>query len=143
MSNAFDVHIVPWEFTGTIDAGTLAMPVFRVPTDALGGGITILDGRAVANSTMAVGSCPNFLLGTCGTGATISFGAAIASNYLGTVATSGFTSLVEQTWTITTPFVDAGNHVVINAGAPLANAGTFYANGKIVVKGYISYVMGK
>jgi hypothetical protein len=139
-----EVHVVPFEFTGTVDAGTSTFAIFRAPLAATGGGISIVAGGASSPSTMAVGSCPNLELVKSPVGGTLTtLNGTIASNWLGTVATNGFTASIVQTWTIATPFVDAGEYVCIKYGSPLANAGTAYANGKVNVKGYISYVMGR
>ena len=45
---------------GTIDVGTVQILAFPVPTDALGGGITITQAYAHATGTIAAASAPQF-----------------------------------------------------------------------------------
>lgn len=86
--------------------------MFQAPTDAIGGGITIVGAKAVTNATLA------------GAGTTFTYQLLTYSN-AGTPAVSGtittvigsatqWTAAVPQAFTISDGFVDAGEYVVID-----------------------------
>lgn len=120
MAEQFDVHIV------VLPIGSLTntfRPGFKVP--ATGGGITILSAHA-QNPAAGTVSLNLVTLGTAGTAVD------------GTIATKGsavYSATVPQAFTVSTPFVDAGDWV----GVEEKNVGTTNAAATVS----IAYVMGK
>jgi hypothetical protein len=115
---------------GTVAVGTTYAPAFKVPTDANGGGITILAAGVASQFAIAAGSAPVFELVYLGSTSAI-------AGTLGTCAAGAFTAGTVKELTITTAFIDAPYYVAFKVGGTAVNGDQLCANG------YITYVMGR
>jgi hypothetical protein len=115
---------------GTIAVGTAWIPVFRVPSAATGGAITVIDAGEVIKNAVAAASAPTFEL--------VTFGTNSAPN--GTVGTltadTAYTAGTVRTLTINTAAVQPTYWVGWKVKGTAVNADTIQAFG------YITYVMG-
>lgn len=110
MSAISDVHNVTFPHTtsGTIAAGTTNYYVFRSPTAANGGGITILNAYVTEHLTAhAAGSAPTYRLLTYSGGGT----PAVAGTIAGTLAVTSVGT--PHAFTVSTAFVNANQWVVL------------------------------
>jgi hypothetical protein len=116
---------------GTPTVGTSNIFAFWVPTDALGGGITITRVAYASNIAIGAGSAPNYTL--------VSLGTDSATN--GTIATAigsaAFTAGTPRVGTVASAFVDGAYGVAIqwaqtavSADYPVLNASIQYVMGK-------------
>lgn len=116
---------------GTLAIGTSNIFAFWVPTDAVGGGITVTRVSYSSNEAIAAASAPNFELVSLGTNAAVN----------GTIATAigsaAFTAGTPRTGTIASAFVDAGYGVAVrwiqtaaNADSPRLTANIQYVTGR-------------
>ena len=127
-----EVHNVCVNLTnGTLAVGTSNVVAFFVPTDAVGGGITVTKVGYASNDAIAAASAPVF---TC-----VSLGTNSAIN--GTIATStgsvAWTAGTLKAGTLSTTFIDAGYGVAFTR---IQTA----VNGDIpVVTGFVQYLMGR
>ena len=133
MSNAFDVNFVSFAVTGgTHTEGLGTIPVvgsallFKAPSDALGGGITILEAQISSEN----GGLGTFALLTSSTYGTKNINGTITSSF----GTSSMGAGSAYDFTISDGFVDADEWVV------LSKSGSLVYPGGIVS---IAYVMGK
>lgn len=126
MSSTFDVKIAT-PSAGAISNGT--RPLFKVPTDAEGGGITILSAEVCQGGST---NSSLILVTLDSTGTTVN--GTITTTAVGGTA-SPFAANTPKAWTITTPFVDAGYYVGLKEGNVAA------ANAACLVS--IKYLMGK
>ena len=115
---------------GTIAVGTTYAVVGRAPSDAQGGGITILNAGVCSRNAIAAGSAPLFTLVTCGT-------SSAPNGTIGTMAEEAFTAGTVKSFTITDGFVDASEFVAVKVAGTVLNAA------QIFITGWYQYVMGK
>lgn len=115
---------------GTLAVGTTNIFAFKVPSDAVGGCITITHVDYASNAAIAAASAPVFTAVYCGTDSAID----------GTVATStgsvAWTAGTVKMGTLSTVVIDADNYVMIKRAQTAANAD--YQ----VITASIQYVMG-
>lgn len=115
---------------GTIALGTSWLPVFRVPSGATGGAITIIEAGVVSLTAIAAASAPTFELVTFGTNSA-------PNGTAGTLtADTAYTAGTVRTLTISTAAVQPTYWVGWKVKGTAVNADT------IQVNGYITYVMG-
>ena len=135
-----EVKSVPFEYSfsaGTTAVGTSVVLIAKAPTDALGGGITVLDAFVMSPDTIATGSAPTVRILRYSSGAVVE--GTIGSQ---TAGTGGWTAGTPKTFTISDPFVDAGEYIAIEFAGTAANAGTAYTQG-IHLVGAINVQMGQ
>lgn len=141
MAKVFDVHIVSFPLQDTANGwqgDDVTGHIFKAPSDAQGGGITILD--AWASNAVATGAGTSFSLqlenwSTAGTAIKSGAAGTIAAAIGGTAATI-WAANVPQSFTLGYPFVDAGEYVVLRKNESNSSDPT-----RAVVN--IAYVMGK
>lgn len=130
---SMEIHnvCIPISLGGTLAVGTSNILGFKVPSDAVGGGITITDVRYSSNAAIAAASAPNFTLVSLGTNGAINGTIASATG------SAAFTAGTPRAGTVSTPFVDADNYVAVkwaqtaaNADIPLITASVQYQMGK-------------
>lgn len=121
---------VPLYCGGTLALGTANALAFMVPTDAIGGGITITAVGVQSRAAIAAGSAPLFTLVSLGTNSAI-------NGTIASVAEGAFTAGTVKALTISTAFVDAGYGVAFKC------AGTVVSADQMFINGFIQYVMGK
>ncbi len=138
MSNSFDVKTISFSFqTEALAVGTITKTLFKAPTAALGGGVTVIAAGASADDTIATGSSVVFNLLRYST-------AYVVEGTLGAgLGTTGWTAGTPKAWTISDGFIDAGEYLVLEVGGTVANPGTAYTNTQINLNGWVEYVMGK
>jgi hypothetical protein len=127
--NAFNV-CVPLYSGGTIAVGTAYDLAFKVPTDDIGGGVTIVAAGISSRLAIDSGSAPVFELVTLGTNSAV-------NGTLGTVAAGAFTAGTVKALTITSDWAESPYYVAFKNMGTAANGDQTYING------YIQYVMGK
>jgi hypothetical protein len=131
-----DVHILTFPIVGgTHTAGLGTIPIvgsallFKAPSDANGGGITILEAGLYARGAgMGTFSLLNVPGATPGTGATF------AGTIVAAWGTSTIAAGTAYAFTISNGWVDGGQHVM------LAQTGSLVVPGGNI---YINYVMGR
>lgn len=122
---------VPLHGGGTLEVGTTNIYGFKVPSDAVGGGITITDVHYASNEAIAAASAPVYTCVYCGTDSAID----------GTVATvlgsANWTAGTVRIGTLSTTWVDADNFVMFmwaqteaNGDEPVINASVQYVMGR-------------
>lgn len=116
---SFQVHTVVVD-VGALDGGV--KPVFKAPSDAHGGGISILEAELCGVGTVTVKLVD---AGTDGAG---------NAGTLGTLAGT-LVANTPQAMTISSPFLDAGHYLGVSE-----ESGAFWGNQNNVS---IKYVMGK
>ena len=104
--------------SGTAAVGTAFYPVFWVPTDALGGGVTITKVSYVSPRGAAIASAAQPTLVSCGTAAALAANATICAALGSAVWGAG----TVRDGTISTAFVDAGYLVAVKFAQTAANA---------------------
>jgi hypothetical protein len=122
--------VVPLNMGGTIALGTVLKGAFKVPTDANGGGISILAAGVVSANAIASGSAPLYELVTAGTNGAV-------NGTLGTVAAAAYTAGTVREMTVTNPWADGTYFVAFQEKASAVNASQVY------LSGYITYVTGR
>lgn len=130
---SFDIHnvCIPISNGGTLAVGTSNIFGFWVPTDAVGGGITVTRVAYSSNAAIAAASAPNFTLVSLGTNGAINGTIASATG------SAAFTAGTPRAGTISSEFVDAGYGVAVKWAQTAANADIPY------ITASIQYVMGK
>lgn len=115
---------------GTLAVGTSNVFAFKVPSNAVGGGITVTHVDYVSDIAIAAASAPVFTCVYCGTDSAID----------GTIATStgsvAWTAGTVKMGTLSTTFIDADNYVMITRAQTAVN-GDFP-----IINASIQYVMG-
>lgn len=130
---SLEIHTVTVPLVnGAMAVGTSNVLAFFAPTDATGGGITILRAGVSSSVAIAAASAPQFALVTLGTNSATNgtIGTALASAAY-TAGTVRHLSLASA------PFVDAGYGVAFARYQTATNADV------PIVTGYIQYVMGR
>jgi hypothetical protein len=117
---------------GSIAVGTAYLPAFKCPSDALGGGLTVVEAGIASREVIAIGSSPTFELVKLNS-------ASLPNGTIGTVAAGAFTAGTVKALTIDTDsaFVDAGEHVAWKVMGTAVNAAQVY------LTGYVNFVPGK
>lgn len=115
---------------GTLTVGTVNKLAFKVPSDANGGGITILSAGVCSAGAIAAGSAPVYELVTLGTNSAI-------NGTIGVWTAGAFTAGTVKELTITTAWVDAPYYVAFKESGTVANGSMLFVNG------YVQYAMGR
>jgi len=137
MSNSFDVKTIPFSVTlGSLAVGTVVKCLFKAPTNALGGAITVIEAGASCDDTIATGSSVvlNLLRYSTAYAVEGTLGAGLGS--------TGWTAGTLKEWTISDAVVDADEFIVLKVAGTVANPGTAYTNEQMAFSGYVTYVMG-
>lgn len=108
---------VPLTFGGTLPLGTTLIYAAQAPTDALGGGITVVGVNYSCGSAIEAASAPIYtVVKTTAGGSTVN----------GTVATvlgsAAWTAGTTRLGTLSTVFVDGGECLFVRAAQTAANA---------------------
>lgn len=122
---------VPVHQMGTVATGTVFNYAFTVPSDAIGGGITITKWGICSDVTVGSGSAPTFDL-VVGKNGTIA-----ATGTIGANGAQALTAYTCNDGTISTAFVDAGYDVFVKA-----KKGNVVATLTPQINVSIQYVMG-
>lgn len=130
MSSSFDVKHVAVQLSGSADYWAL-----RAPTDALGGGLSIVSASVINGATTSGTATVTVALTKYSAAGTPALNGTIAAAVGGTA--SHFTSGVPKDMTISSPFVDAGEWVRVEVTS--VDAGTVTAPASV----HISYVQGR
>lgn len=131
MGNANVMNVCVPLSNGTSAVGTTNIVGFYAPSDAVGGGITIVKVDYASNAAIAAASAPVFECVTLTSAGVIS----------GTIATvlgsANWTAGTSRVGTLSTVFVDAGQAVAfkrantaVNADAPIITAMVQYVMGR-------------
>lgn len=115
---------------GTIAVGTTYALAFKAPSDAVGGGITVLAAGFASPSAVDSGSAPTFELVTLGTNSAV-------NGTIGTIAAGALTAGTVKAMTITSAFVDADYFVAFKKICTAVNGDQIY------LTGYVQYQMGR
>lgn len=115
---------------GTVAVGTAQSVVLKVPTDALGGGITVVEAGVCSRRAIAAGSIPMFNLVYGGTDSAVD-GTIAASS------TAAFTAGTIKSMTVTPTFVDASYYVGWEVMGTAVSASEEY------ITGWFSYLPGR
>lgn len=131
MSDVINV-CVPVHTSGTVAVGTIHNYAFTVPSDAVGGGITITKWGICSDVAVGSGSAPTYDL-AIGYNGTIG-----ATGTIGANGAQALTAYKANDGTISTAFVDAGYDVFI-----VQKAAGIVATLTPQINVSIQYVMGK
>jgi hypothetical protein len=116
---------------GTLAVGTSIIVAMKAPTDALGGGFTVVEACYSSGSAIAAGSAPIADLVLLGTGGAL-------AGTIGTIAAGAFSAGTPRCFGLTsTVFVDAGQYVGWQLKGTAANANALW------LTGFLNYVPGK
>lgn len=116
---------------GTLPVGTSRVLAFKVPSDAIGGGITLTSCQFASNAAIAAASAPVYEL------VNLSSTGAISGTLTTVLGSANWTAGTPRTGTISTAFVDADNYVAVQWKQTAVNADT------PVISAVIGYLMGK
>jgi len=130
MANVMNV-CVPLHGGGTLEVGTTNIYGFKVPSDAVGGGITITDVHYASNEAIAAASAPVFTCVYLGTDS------AIEGTIATVLASANWTAGTVRIGTLSTTFIDADKYVAFTWDQTEANAD------EPVINASVQYVMGK
>jgi len=130
---SMEIHnvCIPISLGGTLAVGTSNIFGFWVPTDAVGGGITVTRVAYSSDKAIAAASAPNFTLVSLGTNGAVNGTIASATG------SAAFTAGTPRAGTISTAFVDASYGVAVQWAQTAANADISY------ITAAIQYQMGK
>ena len=129
MSDVINVS-VPLIAGGTAALGTVYKLGFKVPTDANGGGITVLAAGVASPAAVASGSAPLYEVVTLSS-------SSVVSGTIGTVAAAAYTAGTVREMPITDSWADGGEFVAFKELISAVNANQLY------LTGYVQYKMGR
>lgn len=118
---------------GTLAVGTTVIGAFKVPTNAIGGGITLTSVLFWSQSAIAAASAPVYELVGLGTAC------AVAGTLTSALASAAFTAGTARVGTISTAFVDPDTYSYVgvqwkqtaaNAAEPILSCSIQYVMGK-------------
>ncbi len=89
---------------GTMNVGTHTVYAMKTPSNAQGGGCTVIDAAVTSGSAIGAGSIPMFDLVYANSGGTI-------LGTIGNSSTAAFTAGTPKAITVTETFVDAGYYI--------------------------------
>lgn len=115
---------------GTLAVGTVNKFAFKAPTDANGGGITVIDAGVCSAGAIGAGTAPLYTLVTLGTNSAI-------NGTIGTWTEGAFTAGTVKGATISDGFVDGGYMLAFK------EAGTVLNPDQLYVTGFVQYKMGR
>lgn len=115
---------------GTLALGTINKFAFKVPTDANGGGITVLDAGVCSANAIAAGSAPLYTLVSLGTNSAI-------NGTIGTWTEGAFSAGTVKNATISDGWVDGAYMLAFKEQGTVVNASQLFVNG------FIQYKMGR
>ena len=103
---------------GTLAVGTTVYPIMKAPADAVGGGLTVTELRAVSSATLAAGSAWGLEVVTGATGT-----ATTLNGTVGTIpGTGAWTANVIRTVTVADGWVDGGEYLSVRFIGTAENA---------------------
>ena len=103
---------------GTVAVGSTYAWIGQAPADAEGGGITIVGGYVVGNTTNAAGSAPQFRILKYTAAGAVS-GTIVSSQVPGTAA---LTANTPAAFTVANGWVDGGELIVVERGGTAVSA---------------------
>ena len=120
MNGVYNVNVTI-ALGGTLVAGTTDIYAFSVPTDALGGGITITQFGVLTHAAIGAGSAPAITLLSCSA-------AGVVNGTIGTKGSAATTAGTLASGTITSAWVDGTYLVKVRHTQVAASADACYAN---------------